>query len=637
MNFLAPAALAFSALSIPIILLYMLRLRRVDTMISSNFLWQQLLRDREANAPWQRLRPSWLLFLQLLILAALVLALARPYMEVKTISSGRIVLLLDASASMNATDVEDSRFEQAQQLALDMVDTLGGDDSMTVIRVADVPQVLVAAERDRTALRRAINSADPSDTSADWVAALTIAAAGAKGVEDLDVVVISDGGLPADLPTIPGEPRLVIVGEAAENVAISALSTRSIASDSPQLFAQLTNYGTEEAKVVFSLNLDGELFNAQVYTIPGGQRADVIVNDLPPSFRELEASLSPSASATVEDYLSSDDSAFAVYNASAINRVLLVTERNLFLQQVFESFPGIEVVQADPAGGIPRSAFDLYIFDGWIPDSLPAGDVLIVNPPQSSELFTVDGVIEDINQSAVTAILPDDPRTQYVDFRNINIRSFKQVTPLGDWADILITSRGGPLMIAGEVDNQQVAVLTFALQDSDLPLNLAFPILMANLMQWYTPPRVLDLTDSIAPGSPVTLRPIEGDSLRIIHPDGRETDHDLESAQVVFGDTREPGIYHIEVREGDDVINRDAFAVNLFDPAESAIAPQESIMLGSAIISESAREEIGQRELWQYLALLGLGILVVEWLYYHRRNWWKSAAPVYTPSRGKVR
>ncbi len=111
LSFLTPLALGLAALAVPIVLLYMLRLRRTETPISSTFLWQQLLRDREANAPWQRLRPSWLLLLQLLILAALVIALARPFIEVKTVSTGRTVLLLDASASMAATDVEPSRFE----------------------------------------------------------------------------------------------------------------------------------------------------------------------------------------------------------------------------------------------------------------------------------------------------------------------------------------------------------------------------------------------------------------------------------------------------------------------------------------------------------------------------------------------
>src|SRR5260370_34853185 len=109
MSFLAPAALALSALAIPIILLYMLRLRRRDIPVSSTMLWQQLLRDREANAPWQRLKRNLLMLLQLLILAALVIALARPFIAVPTVTSGRTVLLIDASASLNPTAVQPHR------------------------------------------------------------------------------------------------------------------------------------------------------------------------------------------------------------------------------------------------------------------------------------------------------------------------------------------------------------------------------------------------------------------------------------------------------------------------------------------------------------------------------------------------
>ncbi len=73
-------------------------------MVSSTMLWQKLLRDREANAPWQKLRRNLLLLLQLLILAALVLALARPFFPISSVISGSTVVLLDGSASMQATD-----------------------------------------------------------------------------------------------------------------------------------------------------------------------------------------------------------------------------------------------------------------------------------------------------------------------------------------------------------------------------------------------------------------------------------------------------------------------------------------------------------------------------------------------------
>ena len=75
MSFLSPIAILGALVAIPIILLYILRLRRRETVVSSNFLWQQILRDNEANTPWQRLRRNILLLLQLIILALLVLAL----------------------------------------------------------------------------------------------------------------------------------------------------------------------------------------------------------------------------------------------------------------------------------------------------------------------------------------------------------------------------------------------------------------------------------------------------------------------------------------------------------------------------------------------------------------------------------
>src|SRR5574341_1136278 len=105
MSFLTPLALIGGLIAIPIILLYMLRLRRREVVVSSTYLWRQVVQDQEANTPWQRLRRNLLLLLQLLILALLLIALARPFMTVQVVSSGQTALLLDASASMNATDL----------------------------------------------------------------------------------------------------------------------------------------------------------------------------------------------------------------------------------------------------------------------------------------------------------------------------------------------------------------------------------------------------------------------------------------------------------------------------------------------------------------------------------------------------
>src|SRR5688572_15753216 len=141
MTLLTPIALLAALLAIPILLLYMLRLRRREVVVSSHFLWQQVLLDTEANTPWQRLRRNLLLFLQLLILALLVLALVRPAQVIESISAGRTVLLIDASASMSATDVEgQTRFEAARAQARQIIANLGPQDELMLIRVADVTE-----------------------------------------------------------------------------------------------------------------------------------------------------------------------------------------------------------------------------------------------------------------------------------------------------------------------------------------------------------------------------------------------------------------------------------------------------------------------------------------------------------------
>lgn len=620
-SFLTPLALALSALAIPIILLYMLRLRRTETPISSTFLWRQLVRDREANAPWQRLRLSWLLLLQLLILAALVLALARPFTKVKTISTGRIVLLLDASASMEATDVNPSRFAEARETGLGIVDTLGSDDTMTVIRVTDVPEVLAAASRDKMVLRKAIQNAQPSDASADWLAAMTLAAAGGVGVTQLKVVIVSDGGLPANLPSVPGEVRFVPVGRSSSNLAISALATAALAGHPPQLFARINNYGELNTDVILDIRLDGSdvIYTARRLSVPAQGHIDVSDIDLPPTFNTLTAELTLPHNAAMPDYLAIDNVAYAVRDLSGAGRVLLVSKDNLFLEQIFRSLRGVELFQIAPGDSLPTDKFDLYVFDSTLPDKLPDGDLLLINPPTKTDFFSLGETLAPVG--AITAH-PDDPRVRNlgVYLESVNLKKY---TVLGgvDWGTALIQVDGHPLVLAGTVNNRQVAILPFDARypNTDLVLQPAWPILIAELTAWFSPPSIIDATQNLPPGAPVTIQFIENaDEAIVTRPNGQRVTLQAETSETTFADTLQPGLYRVELRKGGQTLKTEQFAVDLFDPAESDITPKTSITIGSTPISRDAREETGRRELWPWIVGIGLVILAAEWWVYHR-------------------
>ncbi|MCB9006249.1 MAG: BatA domain-containing protein [Ardenticatenaceae bacterium] len=437
MSFLTPLFLLLGLLAGPIIILYMLRLRRREVMVSSTLLWQKLLRDREANAPWQKLRRNLLLILQLIILAALVFALARPFLPTPSIISGSVVVLLDASASMQATDVEPSRFAAAKAEVGQLINDLSGDSQMTLIKVGQTPTVLAAASSDRTQLQRALEAVQPDPAAAAWNAAFALATGAAQGFRDARIVIVSDGGLPDDLPPLPVEFIYVPIGESGENLAITALATRETESGI-QLFASVQNEGLIDRETLLSIDLDGTLFDSRRLTVPAGSSVNATW-DLPPGTATIRAYLGDNEG----DFLPLDDVAWAVHEGGVSNRTLLVTEGNLFLEQVFTVLPGIEAFKAPPGSDLldPETFdYDLVIFDGVaLPDPPPPADMLIINPQAGSEagLFTVSGAFSN----TITTRLEESPLLQFVDWNEVDVREARLVS--APWAQTLVQAEGG--------------------------------------------------------------------------------------------------------------------------------------------------------------------------------------------------
>ncbi|MCU0497031.1 MAG: VWA domain-containing protein [Anaerolineae bacterium] len=642
MSFLAPLAFLGALIAIPILLLYMLRLRRREVLISSTFLWRQIVQDKEANTPWQRLRRNLLLLLQLLILALLVLALARPFITVPTFGGQQTALLIDATASMNAIDETDglSRFEMAKRRALEVIDTLSAGSVVTVIRVGTLPEVAASYTSDRTQLQAAINQLQPGTGEGDWLAALTLAAAGGANAEEFNIVIISDGGLgeETNLPAIaiPGEIRLIAVGQSADNIAISALAARNLPGEPPQLFAQLTNYGAVDAEVIFSLRVDDDPIPlvSERYVVPANGMQSIVSTDaLNQAFEVLQAEITLSVNNQANDYLSLDNQAWSITRDSGDRTVLVVTAGNLFLEQVLRSIPGVTFFTAEPGSPLPTQTYDLYIFDNTLPidAELPNSDMLIINPPSSTALFTLGA---ESDQTENIQLAAGDERLAFVDFTNVNILKFRPIEAIGAWGTPLITAQGGTLLLAGETAGKQIAVLPFNLRDSDLPLQITYPILMTNLLNWFTPSEVLVSDGTLNIGDEVVIRPpLEANIMRITMPSGVVQDYTIERNTLIFSETDAPGIYTLEVFNNSELLQAETFAVNLFSPSESNIAPR-TVTIGGTVISAEIEEELGQREFWNWIALAALLMLLIEWYVYHRQL---QIPTLLNPSRQVVR
>ncbi|MEJ2210337.1 MAG: VWA domain-containing protein, partial [Anaerolineae bacterium] len=651
MGFLTPAALALALLLPIIVAMYLLRLRRSERLVSSTYLWQRLVRDVEANAPWQRLRRNLLLILQLLFLASLVLALARPFAWSEGPAGQALILVVDTSASMTAVDAAPSRLDAARAEARRMVDGLPADARVTVIAAGESPQVQVASARDRQPVYRALDGLRAGTGGSDLAAALELASAlagGGRGTAqpEADIVVLSDGRV--ELPSraaIRGRVRYVPLGSSGQNQAIALLSLQDVPGEGLAATVQVANYGPADARRRLVLYADGALVDAYDLEIPAGGQEAVVAQGLPAAAGVVEARLQAAGSDTdtsetdtsAGDILPLDDRAWAVHRRAEPAPVTLVTSGNLFLETALALLPGLEVTVVGPADweqarATAGAAPALTILDGYVPltatmlaDGTSAGNLLFIAPPRSSGYFSVTGSVE---QPLARLVDADDVLLAHLDATlapgtgaGIGVMEAVRI-PLPAWARPLIegdvAGETVPLLFAGlPAGGRRVAVLAFDLHRSDLPLQVAFPLLLSNLVGWLAPGGGLDLPAQVTPGAAVALSlPPEVEEATLTRPDGSTLRLVPDGGRIVLDDTAALGPYLLSWAGQEQA----GFAVNLFAPLESDLRPAETLPLAGIDPAQEGATgpQRAQREWWRPLAWLALALLLVEWLVYHR-------------------
>ena len=602
MGFLAPSALLFGLLAIPIVALYLLRLKGRQRRVSSTFLWRQVVRDIEANTLWQRLRPNLLLLLQLLALAALVFALARPYFLRTSSIHGDLILVLDTSASMQASDVNPSRFGEAQQKALRLIDQLPKPNPTTVMLMGDVPEIIVAQSQDRGRVRRAIAEARPATGGANLATALSLAASVVRGERPAQVVVISDGNFTGLQPLgpLPFNLRHEPIGASDGNLAIAAFSIRQTETETEGL-ARVVNYGQDARATSLHLYADGSLYDVRELEVPGRGDQTLRWSSLP-SAALLNVRLIPG------DTFALDDEAWATGRSGKRVRALLVSRGNLFLEKALSLQPGVEVTRATPGTFFSETGYDLWVFDGFLPATLPNGAILVVDPPAGSAAWVSSAPVP------VQTTWPGDSELlRYADLSSVHVREAVPLQPLPE-ARVVLDSDLGPLLAAWEEPSRRLVAFAFDLHHSDLPLQPAFPILMQNLTQWLLPGIGKNLVAQPGAAIEIPISP-ESDTAWLETPSG----HIVQIAPpfpVQPFVVEEVGPYQV-IHESPDGRKTDYFVVNLFAPVESAITPSELPPLEAQQEREGGTSHV-PRELVTWLVVASLVILSGEWYVYSR-------------------
>lgn len=641
MVFLTPIpAIIAAAIAVPLLIsLFLLKLRRRPRRVGSTMLWEQAVRDLQANVPLRWLRPSVLLLLSLLVLTLLLLALARPAIEGRGGSGERYVLLIDRSMSMSAADAGGgrTRLEAAKREALEVVARWrrqGFSGRAAVVAFAAEPRALTAMGEDLTLLESAIASIEPSDQPADAAAALALAQAllaapaGEEGerVEPGRAILFSDGGLGgAEGLSIAGATAgFVRVGpeEAAAkaNVGIAAMSARRDWEDPSRLrvFLRAQNASSREVAASARLTLDGRPAGVQALVVPPS-------GDRGPGERALTFELANlrggvlRAEIEAEDALASDNSAALVVPSPRRPAIMVVRPAGVddparwVLDEVLRGLEprGLWVLdegeyeRALVEGSLGEA--DVLLFDVVRPERVPAIPSLHLGAGLAGlELGGAGGATPVVRWRREHAVL------RHVTLDPVYVASPRGLGE-GQGVTALAWGREGPLMALGEVAGAPRLVVAFDLAESNWASHYGFAIFVASAVEFLTqagegPERSLTTTDvlrvrPVGAGGEVVVRDDEGVVVRRARA-GRE------ATTVTLAPLERSGVYTLEGAEPAVV------AVNAFWPAEIAIATRDALSVSGERVEATGGEGASRRELWPWLVLAALVLGVVEWMLY---------------------
>lgn len=630
-------------LAIPIIGLYLLRIRRRREVVTTAMFWSQVLRETPPRAWWRRLRYPLSLLLQLLLLVLLVLALCDPLRSGSEEAARTLVIVLDNSASMQATDVAPSRFAWAKRQAQSWVADLQENDRCAIITAASPAHVVVGLTSHPRPLHRALASIDVTDSPTDLTHAVRLARQVLQERAAARIIVLTDRTIPgesddahdASADSIADRQPTTVdwysCGMPTANVGITQWQVRREVADptSFQAMIEIANQSEESAACRLSIELNGELLD----TIP----LQLEPNQFWQRSLEYASQVGGQLSARVEhpDRLAIDNVAVALVPAGVEQPVILYPGGNLFLKSVLASIPLISVRETTQLNDPPPANSIVICRDTELPDPLPQR-LLVIQPKGDSPLWerdatdvAVDTVVGD--RDAESSLL------RHVDLSQVVLRDVQPIELSAGFKAIASSVEESPVYAARISNGQRTLVLNLSLERGDLPLRTAFPLLMANAIQWLQQSGG-EWSPGVRTGESATLswealrsslgpttdeRQLDQSRLRLVSPSGLVRPLYSSAEDCYLGTLDQTGWWSIEsavqTGEGSDQHSTDQFtllarvACNLNDRSESDLRGEAAAPTG-----DEARF-VARRPWWQSLVMIGLVLSAVEWFLYQRR------------------
>jgi len=449
-------ALALAAVGV-LVALHLYGRRRRTVPVGNLFLWQQV---PSTPLDRRRFRPDLLFALQLALLLALIAGYLRPYRETAVADAERVRLLvvLDASASMQAREAGGTRFELARRRARGLVAQLITGDEVMLVAAAERAHVVLAWTTDHARAQDRLEALEPLDTPTNLAAALALALGELHARPETQVAVLTD--LPPEASGVARAELALVdwiqIGQTDDNVAIAGVSVEAPpfrpAHDATATVL-VRNYAHAARRVVLEARVGTEVWARRELALGPRASEPVLLVD-PPATGEVTLTLAAG------DALAVDDRALAYLPASPPLDVLVVSASR-DLAAALGAVAGARVRTVPPEGLIDAEPARAAVYDRVVPSGAPRPEpALYLAPPPGNPLCPGVRTVDD---AAVIDWDVEHPAVAGLD--GLEALTLAHAVQLGTpgWGSPIVlgaTSRGGfPLLVAGERDGRRLACL----------------------------------------------------------------------------------------------------------------------------------------------------------------------------------
>jgi hypothetical protein len=573
-----------------VILLYILKRKYREVQVSSSLLWKEAYKNTQANTPWEKLKVNIMMILQILIILLLIFALMSPFLKFGGKTYKNLIVVIDTTASMSTLyDKDKTRLEAGKQMAEDYIKSIKENTNKYILAFNGGSDIETKNNIDE--IVQTYGSGDISSTLS-YVRSL------GEGLEEYEVLVVSDKKI--DLGDIKG--KVVSLANSGENAAITNLSHK-YSENKMKVIATVKNTGNTDYTGDFSLYNGEELVKVESLDLPKGTSKTLNYELEDFNGEYLKGELSN------KDLIAGDNTYYDVIRNNKGKKVLLITEKNVFLEKSFNNIENVELYKTNDVNNITEDSYDLYVFDGVIPKVMPKkGSILFINPT-SNEFFKVESKEELGQATGIEKELSN--YTKDIDFTLSNYKNIE--VPYFGKAFLKVNENA--VGFIGELNGRSIGALGFDVHNTDFALKKEFPILIYELGEKLIKSGVL-YKNNYKAGEEILIKGTpNGKNLKVKAPDKNYIGVTQGSK---YDSISKLGIYKVEEESNENEKTEEMFSINFPTDTESNLS-EENIGEQNNFKSEIKILKKGL-SLVPLLLLLTLIGLLSEWVLYLKGN-----------------